>query len=161
MACGLATLQVLEEEGLVERSRVLGAELRRRLEELQSRYSVIKEVRGLGLMLAIEFHEPRELAARMGWKLLQSVEPGLFAQMVVTSLCTKHRILTQLAGHSMNVLKVLPPLIIGEAEIVRFVGALEAVLDECRRFPGPIWEFGANLVRHSLRRTPVETVSAR
>lgn len=155
MACGLATLQVIEEEGLVERARKTGAELRARLEALQARHSVIKEVRGLGLMLAIEFSEPEEFASRMGWKLLQRVEPGLFAQMVVTALCTKHRILTQLAGHSMNVLKILPPLIIGEAEIARFVEALDAVLADCRRFPGPIWEFGASLVRHSLRRTPV------
>jgi acetylornithine/succinyldiaminopimelate/putrescine aminotransferase len=116
MACGLATLQVLDEEGLVENARVGGAELRQRLEVLQARHSVIQEVRGLGLMLAIEFREPDEFASRMGWKLLRRVEPGLFAQMVVTSLCTKHRILTQLAGHSMNVLKILPPLMIGEAD---------------------------------------------
>jgi ornithine--oxo-acid transaminase len=161
MACGLATLQVLEEEGLVENARTVGAELRQRLEALRSRHSLIKEVRGLGMMLAIEFREPEELASRMGWKLLQRVEPGLFAQMVVTSLCTKHRILTQLAGHSMNVLKILPPLMIGEPEIARFVAALESVLVDCRRFPGPIWEFGASLVRHSLRRPTEEPAAAR
>ena len=151
MACGLATLGVLEDEGLVERARVQGAELLRRLEEMRSRHSLIKEVRGLGLMLAIEFHEPREFAARMGWKLLQRVEPGLFAHMLVTSLNTRHRILTQVAGHSMNVIKLLPPLIIGEVEIERFVTALDSVLAECRSFPGPMWDFGANLVRQSLR----------
>jgi acetylornithine/succinyldiaminopimelate/putrescine aminotransferase len=161
MACGLATLQVLDDEGLVEKARVVGAALRERIEALQQRHSAIKEVRGLGLMLAIEFREPAEFASRMGWKLLQRVEPGLFAQMVVTSLCTKHRILTQLAGHSMNVLKLLPPLTIGEAEIARFVAALDAVLTECGRFPGPIWDFGASLVRHSLRRTVAEPVGAK
>jgi acetylornithine/succinyldiaminopimelate/putrescine aminotransferase len=151
MACGLATLQVIADEGLVENAHTRGAELRERIEALQARHSVIKEVRGLGMMIAIEFREPEELAARMGWKVLQRVEPGLFAQMVVTSLCTKHRILTMLAGHSMNVLKILPPLMIGETEIARFVAALDAVLSDCRRFPGPIWDFGASLVRHSLR----------
>ncbi len=161
MACGLATLQVIEEERLVENSLEMGDELRRRLEELQLRHSLIKEVRGLGMMIAVEFREPEDLASRMGWKLLQRVDPGLFAQMVVTSLCTKHRILTQLAGHSMNVLKILPPLVIGKAEIVRFVDALDAVLTDCRKFPGPIWEFGASLVRHSLRRAPAEPATAR
>jgi 4-aminobutyrate aminotransferase-like enzyme len=103
-------------------------------------------------MIAIEFHEPRELAMRMGWKLLHRVERELFAQMLVTSLFTKHRILTQLAGHATDVIKILPPLIIGEAEITRFVNALDAVLGECRSFPGPIWDLGANFMRHSIRR---------
>ncbi len=156
MACGLAALSVMEDERLVERARDKGAELRRRLEELKAKHSLIKEIRGLGMMIAIEFHQPRELATRMGWKLLHMLEPELFAQMLVTQLFTKHRILTQIAGHAMDVMKILPPLIIGEAEIERFVTALDSVLQECRRFPGPIWDFGAQLVRHSMKRKSPE-----
>ncbi len=153
MACGLATLQVIEDERLVERARETGAALIARLRELQQRHSLIKEVRGLGLMIAIEFHEPEELAARLGWKLLHRVERELFAQMIVTALFQKHRILTQLAGHGMDVIKILPPLIIGEREIERFVAAVDAVLSDCRRFPGPIWDLGANFIRHSFQRS--------
>ena len=72
----------------------------------------------------------------MGWKLLHMVESELFAQMLVTSLFKKHRILTQIAGHGMDVIKILPPLIIGKTEIARFVSALDSVLQECRKFPG-------------------------
>ncbi len=153
MACGLATLQVLDEEGLVERARDNGALLLARLRELQARHSLIKEVRGLGMMIAIEFHEPAELAMRLGWKLLHRVERELFAQMLVTALFQKHRILTQLAGHGTDVIKILPPLIIGEREIERFVTALDAVLSDCRSFPGPIWDLGANFIRHSIQRS--------
>ena len=160
MACGLATLHVIDDERLVERARDTGAELLRRLEELKAGHSLIKEVRGLGCMIAIEFHEPRELASRMGWKLLHRVEPELFAQMIVTSLFTRHRILTQLAGHAMDVIKILPPLMIGEPEIARFVAALDAVLTDCRSFPGPIWDFGAQLVRHSLHRAAPQPANA-
>ena len=160
MAAGLATLQVLDDENLVERARTQGAELMRRLDALKEKHSLIKEVRGLGLMIAIEFHEPRELALKMGWKLLHKVEHELFAQMLVTSLFQKHRILTQIAGHAMDVLKILPPLIIGEREIDRFVTALDAVLTECRSFPGPIWDLGSNFIRHSLKRSTVEPVGA-
>lgn len=160
MACGLATLQVIEDEDLVVRSRDTGAQLMARLNELKKRHSLIREVRGLGLMIAIEFHEPRELAARMGWKLLHRFEPELFAQMLVTALFQQHRILTQIAGHGMDVIKILPPLIIGEREIDHFVRALDAVLGDCARFPGPIWDLGANFFRHTLRRAPAETVGA-
>ncbi len=156
MACGLATLQVLDDEQLIDRARDNGAELLRRLDALKSKHSLIKEVRGMGMMLAIEFHEPREMAMRMGWKFLHKVERELFAQMLVTSLFQKHRILTQIAGHSMDVVKILPPLTIGEREIERFVNALDAVLSDCRKFPGPIWDLGANFIRHSLKRSTVE-----
>ncbi|MFL6590149.1 MAG: aspartate aminotransferase family protein, partial [Chthoniobacterales bacterium] len=74
----------------------------------------------------------------------------LFAQMVVTQLLSKHRILTQVAGHAMDVIKILPPLIIGEREVDLFVAALDDVLMECRKFPGPMWEIGQNFVRHAL-----------
>ncbi len=111
-------------------------------------------------MIAIEFHEPRELAARMGWKLLHSVEHELFAQMLVTALFKQHRILSQIAGHAMDVIKILPPLIIGEREIDHFVRSLDAVLSDCARFPGPIWDLGANFFRHSLRRAPAAVANA-
>jgi ornithine--oxo-acid transaminase len=74
----------------------------------------------------------------------------------VTSLFKKHRILTQVAGHAMDVIKILPPLIIGEAEIDRFVTALDSVLQECRKFPGPIWDLGSNFIRHALKKSAVE-----
>ena len=160
MAAGLATLQVLEDENLVERAEEQGTELIRRLNELKAKHSLIKEVRGLGLMIAVEFHEPRELAMKMGWKLLHKVERELFAQMLVTSLFQKHRILTQIAGHAMDVLKIIPPLIIGPREIDRFVTALDSVLTECRSFPGPIWDLGSNFIRHSLKRSTVEPAGA-
>ncbi|MEI9893488.1 MAG: aspartate aminotransferase family protein [Chthoniobacter sp.] len=160
MACGLATLQVIDDENLVERARVNGAKLVARIEELKKKHSLIKQVRGMGLMVAIEFHEPSELSARMGWKLLHRVERELFAQMLVTSLFQQHRILTQLAGHSMDVIKILPPLIIGDREIDRFVTALDSVLADCRSFPGPIWNLGANFIKHSLSRSTVELAGA-
>jgi len=44
----------------------------------------------------------------------------------------------------------LPPLIIGEKEIALFVTALDNVLTDCRKFPGPMWELGNNFVRAAL-----------
>ncbi len=44
----------------------------------------------------------------MAWKLLHKIDKVLFAQMVVTQMLSKHRILTQVAGHAMDVMKILP-----------------------------------------------------
>jgi 4-aminobutyrate aminotransferase-like enzyme len=155
MACGLASLEVIDQENLVERSAKMGALLMERIEGLKAKHSFIKEVRGKGLMVGIEFHEPGEFKLKMAWKLLHKIDKVLFAQMIVTQMLSKHRILTQVAGHAMDVLKILPPLIIGEKEVDMFVNALDDVLTECRKFPGPMWELGNNFVRAAIgsRRT--------
>jgi acetylornithine/succinyldiaminopimelate/putrescine aminotransferase len=152
MAAGLATLAVIEDEELVENAARMGELLSARLGELKERHSVIKEVRGKGLILAVEFHEPSEMALRLGWKALHKMEVNLFTQMVVTSLLTRHRILTQVAAHGLDTLKILPPLTITSVEVEKFVTALDAVLRDCRKFPGPLWDLGANFLRHSLRK---------
>jgi acetylornithine/succinyldiaminopimelate/putrescine aminotransferase len=150
MACGLASLEVLDDEKLTENAARMGALLIERVDALRSKHSFIKEVRGKGLMIGIEFHEPTVFKLKMGWKLLHKVDKVLFAQMVVTQMLSKHRILTQVAGHAMDVIKILPPLMIGEHEVNLFVTALDDVLTECRKFPGPMWEIGQNFVRHAL-----------
>ncbi|MDQ6939339.1 MAG: aspartate aminotransferase family protein [Verrucomicrobiota bacterium] len=160
MACGLASLEVLEKEKLVENSARMGELLMQRIDALKTKHSFIKEVRGKGLIIAIEFQEPNEMKLKMGWKLLHKVDKVLFAQMVVTQLLSRHRILTQVAGHAMDVLKILPPLIIGEKEVDLFVNALDSVLTECRKFPGPMWEIGQNFVRHALRSKKSVTAAA-
>src|SRR5216117_4045940 len=150
MACGLAALEVIEQEKLVELAAEMGAQLMERIDALSEKHSFIKEVRGKGLIIAIEFHEPSEFKLKMAWKLLHKVDKVLFAQMIVTQMLSKHRILTQVAGHAMDVLKILPPLIIGEKEIALFVTALDNVLTDCRKFPGPMWELGNNFVRAAI-----------
>ena len=136
MACGLASLDVIDNEKLVEEFRQDGSDVDGARRRLRAKHSFIKEVRGKGLMIAIEFHEPNEFKLRMAWKLLHKVDKVLFAQMVVSQLLAKHRILTQVAGHAMDVVKILPPLIIGEREVDMFVNALRRHTRlECRNFP--------------------------
>ena len=150
MACGLASLEIIDDEHLVENAAKMGALLMQEIDRLRDKHSFIKEVRGRGLMIAIEFREPQEFKLKMAWKLLHKIDKVLFAQMVVTQMLSKHRILTQVAGHAMDVLKILPPLIIGEREIDLFVTALDDVLTDCRKFPGPMWELGNNFVKAAL-----------
>ena len=152
MAAGLATLAVIEDESLVENAARMGDLLFSKLEELKQRHSVIKEIRGKGLILAVEFHEPREMTLKLGWKALHKMETNLFTQMIVSSLLSRHRILTQVAAHGLDTLKILPPLMITSVEVDKFVLALDAVLRDCRKFPGPLWDLGANFLRQSLRK---------
>src|SRR5436309_891698 len=150
MACGLAALEIIDQENLVENTAKIGALLMGKIDELRTKHSFLKEVRGKGLMIGIEFQEPREMKLKMAWKLLHKIDKALFAQMVVSQMLRKHRILTQVAGHNLDVIRILPPLIIGEKEVEMFVNALDDVLNECRKFPGPMWELGNNFVKAAL-----------
>jgi ornithine--oxo-acid transaminase len=81
-------------------------------------------------MWAIELGPPAGRAARRLWQGIERRQPGLFAQLITVPLFRDHRIITQVAGHHMNVIKALPPLITPEDEIDRFAAALEDVLGD-------------------------------
>ncbi len=104
-AAGLTVMQEIISKGFLERVESLGNRLRLRLEELAARHEVIREVRGLGLMQAIDLRRPGAgLAAAMR-------EAGVLVN------CT-----------SETVLRFLPPLIVTSEEIDEMVGILDSVL---------------------------------
>jgi ornithine--oxo-acid transaminase len=152
MAAGLATLAVLEDERIVENARRTGDLLRTRLAGLISRYELLHDVRGRGLMIGIEFGKPTSLGLRSRWTMLQAARKGLFAQMVVVPLLQRHRILTQVSGDHLEVIKLIPPLIIGEREVDRFVGAFTEVMDDAHGGGGLMWDFGRTLVKQAAGR---------
>ncbi len=127
-AAGVATLDVIEREALVERAARMGSMLMELTQPFAQRFEIVREVRGLGLIWAIELGPPSGRAARRLWESIERRQPGLFAQTITVPLFRDHRILTQVAGHHMNVVKALPPLVITEQELRWFAGALEEVL---------------------------------
>ncbi|GAA1994649.1 aspartate aminotransferase family protein [Kitasatospora viridis] len=150
MAAGLATLQVMRDEKVVENARVVGDLFRSRLAALTEKYELLADVRGRGLMIGIEFGRPKSLKLRTGWTALQAARKGLFAQMVVVPLLQKHRILTQVSGDHLEVIKLIPPLIITEREVDRFVDAFSEVMDDAHRGSGLMWDFGRTLVKQAV-----------
>jgi acetylornithine/succinyldiaminopimelate/putrescine aminotransferase len=150
MTSALATLEVMQDEGVVENAAAAGAVLTERLQALGERYELVKGVRGKGLMIGIEFGEPRSLKLKAGWKLIHRANKGLFGQMISIPLMRDHGILTQVAGHNLDVHKLAPPLIIGEEEIDYFMDAYEKVMVELHKFPGPVWDLGTTLLKNSM-----------
>ncbi len=142
MAAGLASLAVIEDEQLVSNAERNGSALRDALQELAEEYELLPEVRGRGLMIGLEFGKPRSLRLRTGWNALRAARHGLFAQMVVVTLFQRHHILTQVAGDHMEVIKLLPPLTIGAAEVKLFSEAFADVMEEAHRGTGMMWDFG-------------------
>jgi ornithine--oxo-acid transaminase len=133
MAAGLATLRELDEQELVARSERLGARLLELTMPLVDRYDVVRDVRGLGLMWAIEFGEPR--SRRRTYRLVERLQHGLFAQLVILPLFTEHRILSQVAGHGIPVVKGLPPLTLDDGDVDWVAEALDAAIAKAQRLP--------------------------
>ncbi|MFF9498385.1 aspartate aminotransferase family protein [Streptomyces sp. NPDC014656] len=150
MAAGLAVLSVMESEGTVAHVRRVGGLLKGRLEELVPRYELLHAVRGRGLMIGIEFGRPSSLGLRGRWAMLQTARKGLFAQMVVVPLLQRHRILTQVSGDHLEVIKLIPPLVIDEADVDRFVTAFTAVMEDAHGGGGLLWDFGKTLVKQAV-----------
>jgi ornithine--oxo-acid transaminase len=65
--------------------------------------------------------------------VMERMQAGLFAQLVVVPLFTKHRILSQVAGHDLPVLKGLPPLVLSEEDLEDFATALDEVIARAAR----------------------------
>ncbi len=149
-AAALATLRVLDDEGLVARAERLGALLLELTSPLVERYEVVSEVRGLGLMWAIEFGPPEGGARRSIYNAAERAQPGIFSQLIVGPLFHEHRILCQVAGHRMNVVKALPALVVEEDEIRRFAWALEDVVSRAERVPRAFLRFSVSMSRRAF-----------
>lgn len=117
-AAAVATLQVVEEEGLVENARIRGDELQTGLKEIQSRFAAIGDVRGLGLMQGIEF-------------TLEGGTPDAATAAAVQKATTGQGLLTLTCGPSGNVVRLIPALVVTQDEIAvgleRFEAAVAAV----------------------------------
>jgi ornithine--oxo-acid transaminase len=152
MAAGLASLAVIEDEDLVGNAERTGAALQGALQDMVEKYELLADVRGRGLMIGLEFSKPASLKLRPGWTMLQKARVGLFAQMVVVALFQRHRILTQVSSDFTEVINLLPPLTIGEAEVKLFCDAFADVMDDAHRGSGLMWDFGRTLVKQAVTR---------
>ena len=151
MIAGLATLSELDEQGLVERSARMGELLLERTRPLVERYEVVKDVRGLGLFWGIEFGEPGRSAT---WRMLERAQRGIFSQLVVVPLFSDHRILIQVAGHSMNVVRAMPPLVLAEEDVDWFAAALDATIAQAQKLPKAMTRFALNAARGARSKSP-------
>ena len=149
MRAGLATIQVLDRERLVERADSLGMELRDKLRTALAGFEMVKEVRGEGMLTGIEFQAPRGIAMRMSYEAFKAVHPGLFGQVVVMRLFKDKNILTQICGNNFMVLKVAPPLMVSESQLDYCVASIRSVV-ETMHSSSAFWADALSLGRRAM-----------
>ena len=151
MAAGIATLEIMESRRLIENAARLGDRLLKNFTAMAERYELVKEVRGKGLMIGVEFGSPRSLKLKASWNALEMANRGLFVQMIVIPLFKDHKILTQVAGHGIHTIKLLPPLVITDADCEWIEKSFDAVIADAHRVPGAVWSLGKTLVDNAMR----------
>jgi ornithine--oxo-acid transaminase len=153
MAAGIATLEVMKAEKLVENAAKRGAELRLALTRLVPGYELMKEVRGKGLMIGVEFGPPKSMRLKASWNVLETANKGLFCQLITVPLFKDQKILTQVSGHGSHTIKLLPPLTITDEDCNWIETAFDTVIADSHRVPGAIWSLGKTLVDNAVRKS--------
>ena len=153
MAAGIATLEVMKAEKLVENAAKRGAELRLALTRMVPGYELMKEVRGKGLMIGVEFGPPKSLRLKASWNVLETANKGLFCQLITVPLFKEQKILTQVSGHGSHTIKLLPSLTITEEDCGWIEKAFDEVIASSHKVPGAIWSLGKTLVDNAVRKS--------
>ncbi len=118
-AAALATIDVIEEEGLVANAHDRGTQLLAGIRALQARHPIIGDARGLGLMVAVELVRPGEGDGR---------EPNPMAVKAVLSAAVERRLMLLSAGSYGNVVRIIPPLVTTADEVDLALGILDEAL---------------------------------
>ncbi|MEO1497361.1 MAG: aspartate aminotransferase family protein [Planctomycetota bacterium] len=121
MTQGLATLEVIDEDGIQENARVVGGHLQERLFELQDKHALIGEVRGMGLMLGVELVRDRK-----------TKEPANTEAADVMEAMRHHGVLLGKGGLYGNTLRIKPPMCITKDDADYLVDCLDLVLTELK-----------------------------
>ena len=121
-AAGIATIEKFYRESLADQVEEKGDYFISRLRELQQRYTIIREVRGKGLMIGIEFYAAKGL--------LRKASEEYVGALVAGELLNRYGMITAYTLNNPNVIRLEPPLIISYDEIDRMVEALEEI---CRK----------------------------
>src|SRR5450631_2513870 len=153
MAAGIATLEVIEAEKLIDAAAKRGAELRLALTRMVPGYELPKEVRGKGLMIGVEFGQPKSLRLKASWNILEAANKGLFCQLITVPLFKDHKILPQVSGHRSHAIQLLPPLTITEQDCNWIETAFDSVIASSHKVPGAIWSLGKTLVDNAVRKS--------
>jgi alanine-glyoxylate transaminase/(R)-3-amino-2-methylpropionate-pyruvate transaminase len=119
MTQGLATLEVIEEDGIQENARVVGGLLKERFLELQEKHPIIGDVRGMGLMLGVELVRNRK-----------SKEPANTEAAIVMERMKEHGVLIGKGGLFGNTLRIKPPMCLTKDDADYLVDALDLTLSE-------------------------------
>ncbi|MDD2430709.1 MAG: aspartate aminotransferase family protein [Firmicutes bacterium] len=133
-AAGIAALEVIIRENLPQKALELGDYLLGELNRLKEKHGLIKEVRGRGLLIGLEFEEPKGMLDKISGGALTKASQEYFGSLVAGELQNKYGIITAYTLNNPNVIRLEPPLIVTKEEIDQVITALDKIFTENKSF---------------------------
>jgi len=129
-AAGLVALQEIIENDLPGTAAEKGSYIMERLNDIAGLYPLVKEVRGKGLLIGLEFSEPGELANKLTAGMAGKLAGEYIAALLAGDLFREGKIITAYTLNNPNVIRLEPPLTVSYEEIDKMLAALAAVLEK-------------------------------
>jgi len=124
----VASIEVIISENLPAKAAANGAYLISGLQEIQKKYSLIKEVRGRGLLIGVELEKPSGLADKLTFGMASKLSDEYLGSMVAGKLLNQHHIMTVYTLNNPNVIRLEPPLTVTREEIDSLLNAMDDIL---------------------------------
>lgn len=151
-AAGIASIKYIIENDLPGKAKEKGEYFLLKLMNLKEKYPVIKDVRGRGLMIGIEFEEPKGVLNSITAGKLSELSNEYFASLVAGKLMNEHRIITAYTLNNPNVIRLEPPLIISYEEIDKVIFALESIFEKNKSFLGIGLDSGKQILKSMFKK---------
>ncbi|MCL4516610.1 MAG: aspartate aminotransferase family protein [Firmicutes bacterium] len=134
-AAGIASLEVILDEDLPGQAREKGEYLLSELRKLQEKHPMIKDVRGRGLLIGIEFEKPAKgVLDKLTGGVVNKLSEEYLGAMVAGELLNRYRVITAYTLNNPNVIRMEPPLTVTRAQIDHVLGALDDIFAKNRGF---------------------------
>jgi len=133
-AAGIAAIQVIIEKNLPKEAEEKGEYFLGRLKDLKSLNPLIKDVRGKGLLIGIEFNQPEGLLNKLTGGALGNLSQEYLGAMIASELYHKHRIITAYTLNNPNVIRLEPPLTVTKEQIDKVIYAIEDIFTKNKGF---------------------------
>lgn len=143
-AAGIITLEIIFQEDLIGNAKVMGDYLLSGLKRLQEQHSLIKDVRGRGLLTGIEFRQVEGIAAKT---LVGKLSQEYMGSLIAGELMNNHRIITAYSLNNPNVIRLEPPLCVTKTEIDTLLESLESILKNHKSFTGLVASGAKNKIK--------------
>lgn len=144
-AAGLETLSILEDEGMIENCRERGEQLLAGLKERLSGHPFVRDVRGRGLLVAVDLGPTSQGFLNRLWpSLVQKVMDNVLGVWIVSRML-ENGLMGALATHHWNILRLEPPLTITKEQIDTIIDKVSRALEEYQSIPKVLKDFGARV----------------
>jgi putrescine aminotransferase len=134
-AAGIASLQVIIEEDLPAKAATNGMYFLDELRKLQKKNPMIREVRGRGLLIGIEFEKPAQgIVDKLTGGVINKLSEEYVGAMAAGELLNRHRVITAFTFNNPYVIRMEPPLTVTRAQIDAVLGKIDDVFTKNRGF---------------------------